>query len=102
MAFFCCWMIIALLQLFVYWQIKDFILQIDNAPIVSGLGSTALLLILFQILRFASLKIQHQELVAPSRARYDIYDNRRVNFLDIILFFIYLGALVYTDLVLKN
>jgi hypothetical protein len=56
-----------------------------------NLRNTIILLVVFQVLRIISLKIQHQELVAPDRGgRIDIFEERSVNWLDYILFVIYI------------
>jgi hypothetical protein len=90
------WVIIAIIHFAICWQIKDdqslFMYKGSAAP---GLKSTIFALVLFQILRFASLKIQYQELVAPSRgSRTDLYDERKINFLDMIFFLVYIGSVL--------
>jgi hypothetical protein len=55
--------------------------------------NTVLLLLIFQVLRIISLKVQHQELVIPTRGGKDLLDNRAITFLDFVLFMIYMGSL---------
>ncbi len=89
------WIIIALIHFFIYLQIKD-------EPALAGRGGHAsltfrniiLMLLLFQVLRFINIKVQNQELVAPSRgAQTDLFDERKVNVADFISFFIYILTL---------
>ena len=59
----------------------------------SGLLNTIILLLLFQVLRFLSIKIQIREFVAPSKGgNYDIVYNVKVSNTDKILFLIYMGS----------
>jgi len=92
------WFLISLVHLYLY---RAFVnapeLQMFRGPAAHGLQFTWLLLILFQLLRFTSAKIQNQELVAPSRSRTDIWDNRRINFVDSILFVIYMVVMLWLD-----
>lgn len=94
MSFFICWIVIALIHFAIYLNIRDiqttaFMTKGAN----TGLRNTILLLVLFQVLRVVSLKIQHQELITPSRGGgLDLYNEREATFLDLLLFFIYLGA----------
>jgi len=63
----------------------------DNA---SGLLlNTVILLLIYQVLRIISIKVQHQELVLPARDGKDLFDNRSVTFLDFVLFMVYMGSL---------
>jgi hypothetical protein len=67
---------------------------LKNAGI--GLRNTIILLLLFQVLRFLSLKVQQRELVAPSRGSWiDSFDERIVTVVDFALFFAYFGLLLY-------
>jgi hypothetical protein len=60
----------------------------------TGLRNTIILLVLFQVLRFASIRLQGKELVAPSRGRTDLFDERPVTFVDFILFVCYIAATI--------
>ena len=58
-----------------------------------GSAPAVFLLLLFQLLRFLSIKIQIREFVAPSKGgNYDIVYNVKVSNTDKILFFIYMGS----------
>jgi hypothetical protein len=94
MSYYLCWVVIAMVHFILYMNLKDDLsFQKVNGSAIKGLQNTIFLLIIFQILRFANLKIQHQELVAPSKGGVDIFDERNVNFLDYISFIIHIGAL---------
>ena len=59
----------------------------------TGLRNTILLLLLFQVLRFISVSTQGQELVCPSKgSRTDLFDERKVTFIDFFLFVVYIGT----------
>jgi hypothetical protein len=59
----------------------------------AALLNTIILLLLFQVLRFLSIKMQLRELVAPSKGGdYDIAYNIKVSITDKILFLVYMGA----------
>ncbi|MBL7706688.1 MAG: hypothetical protein JNM21_14175 [Taibaiella sp.] len=90
------WIGIALIHLFIYFQLKDISgLKMKNGHAAIGLRNTLPMLILFQILRFVNIKIQNQELVAPSwGSSTDILDGRRVNFMDFISFVIYIVVFI--------
>lgn len=52
------------------------------------------MLLLFQVFRFLNIKVQTQELVAPSKGSdMELFDERRVNIADFISFFIYILTL---------
>lgn len=57
--------------------------------VCSLLADTIVMLILLQLLRFASLKLQGKELVAPDRGRRDIFNDRRLTWIDRLLFVVY-------------
>jgi len=88
------WIGIALVHLLIYFQVKDDAgLAMENAHAAIGLRNTLPMLMLFQILRFINIKIQNQELVAPSwGSSTSVFDRRRVNFMDFISFAIYIAV----------
>lgn len=86
------WMAVAVGHLIAYFCLRHVYTPMAVHPTL-GLRDTIVLLLLFQVLRLASLVIQHKEPVSPSRVGYtDMYDGRRVTALDVILFMIYLLA----------
>lgn len=85
------WVLFSLVHLYLYHEfVNDQELQMFRGPAAHGLQFTWLLLILFQLLRFISAKIQNQELVAPSKSRTDIWDDRKITVVDVVLFVIYM------------
>jgi hypothetical protein len=85
------WLIISLFHLCLYFLLKEngAYIKFHNNHIV-GLRNTFILIILFQILRFVSLKIQNQELVSIGRSKTDIYDQRETTKTDNILYLVYI------------
>jgi hypothetical protein len=59
-----------------------------NISAVQPLRNSAFLLLIFQLFRFISIKVQHKELVGQIRGNTDIYDET-ISSLDKILFFAY-------------
>ncbi|TWI97179.1 hypothetical protein JN11_03639 [Mucilaginibacter frigoritolerans] len=58
-----------------------------------GLLNTIVLLLLFQFLRYVSLKIQHREFVAPAKGGGpDLFENKKLTFADFVIFVIYMGT----------
>lgn len=82
--------------MFAFFQLKDNPeLQNPRGHSATGLRNTIILLLLFQILRIISLKIQKQELVAPTRgSATDLFDERKITFTDFFLFTIYFVATI--------
>ena len=60
----------------------------------NGLNYTIIAILLIQILRYLSLRIQQKELVCPDRSGIDMFDNRKTNFFDFIFFLFYLLSFV--------
>jgi hypothetical protein len=96
---FSVWFVIGLFHLYIYYYFRDdSSLDMLRGHSTSRLRNTIPLLFIFQVLRVISLKIQHQELVSPSRGfTTDLFDERKVNWLDFILFFIYYGYAITMD-----
>ncbi len=75
-----------------YILINDNSLRFVKGHAAMGLKNTLPLLLLFQVLRVLSLKIQRRELVSPSRgSTTDIFDEVKITWLDYVLFLIYGG-----------
>lgn len=84
------WLIISIFHFVAYLYLKsDVTLQYENGHAAIGLRNTIILLILIQILRYLSLVTQGQELVAPSRKNKDIFNERIVSPVDVLLFLAY-------------
>jgi len=94
------WIGIGFLHLYLYFILKDDqTLQMFRGHSSTPLRNTVSLLLLFQLLRFLSVKIQGQELVAPGKgSTTDLFDERKVNWLDLVFFFIYAGCTIGFDM----
>ena len=59
----------------------------------SSLVNTLAMLLIFQFLRFISLKLQHREFVAPAHGGgKDLFENKSLSGADFLIFLIYLGS----------
>ncbi len=96
---FIVWVFIGLFHLYLYYHLKDeTTLQLLKGHSTTPLRNTISLLFIFQVLRFISLKVQHQELVSPSKGfTTDLFDERKVNWFDFILFLVYCGYAILMD-----
>lgn len=93
LAVYLIWFAFAFLHLFVYFQLRgNPMLQSFDSDAATGLRNTIVLLLLFQVLRYVSIRIQGQELVCPSRSGTDLFDGRKFTFTDFILFAVYIGS----------
>ncbi len=88
------WLIIGFLHLCLYYLLKE------NASLIcfhnnniTGLRNTIFLVMLFQLLRFISLKTQNQELVCIGKSKTDIFDQREITKTDSILYTIYIAVI---------
>ncbi|SHN12875.1 hypothetical protein [Mucilaginibacter sp. OK098] len=71
----------------------DSTLQMRRGNPAFGLANTIVLLALFQLLRYLSLKMQGREFVAPPKGGGpDLFDNKKVSSTDFIVFIIYMGS----------
>lgn len=92
---FVAWNLIGLIHWLVYFYFKDDMsLNSLLSPSLDAFKNTNTLLGVFQLLRIISLKIQGQELAGTpiKGSSTDIFDEREVNFLDLLLFLIYLAC----------
>jgi hypothetical protein len=89
------WLAIGLFHLYLYTSLNDLGFQMDWEHGATPLRNTAALLVLFQVLRFVSIRIQQQDLVLPTKVGgFDLYDEREVNWTDVVLFLIYIACMV--------
>ncbi len=97
--YFLIWTGIGIIHFFIFLSIKDSVELIfvnNNGNAALGLRSTLISLILFQFLRFLSLRIQDKELVVPSKnSRYDMLDERKVTIVDYIAFFAFFIVTIF-------
>lgn len=93
------WLLIGIMHLYLYFLLKDDpTLIMPRGHATFQLKNTLLLLIIYQVLRFLSLKIQKQEFVCPERGlKTDVLGERKPNWLDITLSFIYFSAVFILD-----
>lgn len=96
---FSIWLLIGLVHFYGYCELRtDVTLIATDGHSALPLRNTIPLLILFQFLRFISLKIQHQELVCPGKPskwdKTDLYSEREINWLDYVLLVIYVACAI--------
>jgi hypothetical protein len=84
---------IGILHLCLYQLLKEnaSIINLQNNKIIS-LRNTIILILIFQFLRFISLKTQNKELVCISKNKRDILDGREITRIDSILYAIYIAT----------
>lgn len=85
------WFMMGLAHLAAYLLLK----QTDSfIPEIILLRNTIILLVLIQLLRWISLRVQGMDLVGAQRGGRDIFNERRITPFDILLTFIYLGTVL--------
>lgn len=91
------WFGFSIIHLFMYNHLSDDIsLKFLKGSAENGLQFTWILLLLFQLNRFVSLKLQNKEVVSLNTGgTTDMWDNRKITFLDGVLFFLYLGVFFF-------
>ena len=77
------WFGLSVIQIMIYYKHG---LDDTNWPAIRGLRNFWLYLILFQILRWLSLRLQEKEFITLSRTQKDLHDDREFKFWDFILF----------------
>ena len=77
------WIGLSLIQIGIYYKHG---LHNADWPAIRGLRNFWIYLIVFQILRWVSLRLQKKEFVTLSKMRTDLYDDRRFTFWDGVLF----------------
>ncbi|MBC7398914.1 MAG: hypothetical protein H7289_03130 [Mucilaginibacter sp.] len=97
MTFFFYWCAIGLMQLLIYFLLKDNLaLKVGHLSAVIAFRNTIPLLLIFQLLRFLYFKLQGRELVMLSKlGQKDMYDNRESDFFDVVSCIIYFGAMIF-------
>jgi hypothetical protein len=89
------WLMVSIIHLYFYFELRnDQSLNFVNGHASAGLGATIWLLLLFQGLRILSIKIQQKDLVAPSRVKMDLFDERPITIFDVLLFIIYFASMI--------
>lgn len=90
--YFLIWIVIAIFHFCIFLAIKDLpeLAWKDGRSVAIVLRNTIMSLLLFQSLRYISLKLQDKELVVPSKnSTIDALDGRKVTTIDTICFIIY-------------
>lgn len=85
------WFGFSIIHLAMYFVMRDDRrLQSESGNPAALLRNTLILLLFFQLLRYISLKVQHLELVMPSKVgNIDDFDHRKITLTDRILFLAY-------------
>ncbi|HRG88581.1 MAG TPA: hypothetical protein PLW44_06135 [Chitinophagales bacterium] len=83
------WCIVGLGHLGIYLWVKQTAYFIWEMTVFRN---TIILLLLFQLLRWVSLRVQGMDLAAGKIGKTDSFDGRRINLFDLLLTFIYLGV----------
>lgn len=93
------WLLLSIGHLYLYYQLKDEASLLNlRGHAATGLRNTVILLLLFQLLRFISIKIQGQELVSPAKGgKRDFFDERNLTVIDYILFAVYFAATIFLN-----
>ena len=90
---FLIWVIFGIIHLLGYLFLKnDPTLEMTKVHSAIGLRNTLILLFIFQMLRVISVNIQHQEFVALSKSKTDLFEGRKVTIVDFLIFVIYVAA----------
>ncbi|PKB15247.1 hypothetical protein CLU82_0311 [Flavobacterium sp. 5] len=84
---------IGILHLCLYQLLKEnaSIINLNNNKIIS-LRNTIILILIFQFLRYISLRTQKQELVSIGKNKRDLFDGRKTTKIDSILYVIYIAT----------
>jgi hypothetical protein len=94
------WVLIGLAHLLLYLKLKDdAALQMFRGHSTTPIRNTIFLLVLYQVLRLFSLKTRGYELVVPNKiSRTDMFDERKPNWIDFALLFVYLTSAIVSSL----
>lgn len=92
------WFIFSLFHVYMFYELQN----VEHLQMFRGFSGHALqftwiLLLLFQLLRYISLKFQNQELVALSRSKTDLWEKRRITKVDAVCYFTYLATAILLD-----
>jgi hypothetical protein len=88
------WCSFGILHLIIYFFLgNDQFLKMARGNAASSLKNTIILLFVFQLLRFISIKFQHREFVVPTHGGgKDLFENREVSGVDYLVFVLYMGC----------
>tara|TARA_R110001599_G_scaffold119190_2_gene289025 strand:+ start:442 stop:978 length:537 start_codon:yes stop_codon:yes gene_type:complete len=89
------WFIISILHLYIFYRSGLSIeFQFINGSGISGMKFTWILLVLYQVFRYFSIRLMRVEFVALNNSGGDIWDERRTNRFDLICFLIYFPTVI--------
>ncbi len=77
------WMGFSIIQIGIYYKHG---LNNTDWPAINGLRNFWIFLIIFQVLRWLSIKLQNKDFVTIGRTQTDFFDDRKITFWDRILF----------------
>jgi hypothetical protein len=97
---FMLWVGVGILHLFMYiiYRLSDAYMYSEHFN-VEPLRNTLVVLCLYQILRYIARLSINKELVMPSRSGTDLYDDRKVTWVDFTCFVIYFFSTLFLDTV---
>lgn len=85
------WLLIGITHVITAHFIKDILLlQFPAGHLSIMMANTLFLVIILQVLRYISLKLQEKEFVVPSRSGTDLFDERNPTWIDYLCTFSYL------------
>ncbi len=90
------WFGFSLIHVFIYYRLE--LDQVDW-PSIRGLRNYSVFLIIHQVFRLASLKIQKKEFVALGKSKTDLWDERLIRVTDLVLFPIIVFLIVFLQIV---
>lgn len=91
------WIGFSLIHLYAYYYLKDIeSLHYVRGHAANGLKNTIVLLLVFQVFRFLSAKIQYQELICPGKGNStDLFNERKPTIIDWVSLIIYGWLVLY-------
>ncbi len=100
LTFYLIWVAIGFIHLLIFYLLnQDPSIPLSIKDSIANLRITLPLILLYQVFRLLSLFVQSQELVGISSTSFkDIHNDRYVNIIDFILFFMYLMILAASTL----
>ena len=88
------WFSFSFIHLLIYFLIRNSdAVQMQRGAAVSPMKNTIILLLVFQLLRFISLKLQNREFVVPPKGGgKDLIENKSISATDYLILLIYIGS----------
>ncbi|KYG76575.1 hypothetical protein AWN68_05970 [Roseivirga echinicomitans] len=93
------WFAISFIHLYIYIEFSSNAeFQFVRGNGISGLKYTWVLLLLYQLFRYYSLKLMNVEFAALSRSQDALWDERRLNRFDLVCFLIYFPTVILINM----